>query len=182
MTDSPIDRQTPTRQSSPNPTLKAPETRETTMMTVWPSLALYPSGRWLGKLYDIRWPDWYVLRLGHLLALLSIPWALVLYAIRVAPRTGVRYTVTNRRITIRRGLQAVESAAVALDAFDTIDIVIQPGQAWFQAGDLVFSREGREVFRLAAVSRPEAFRQVCLKARDARLAVDRVCQPSAAAG
>jgi hypothetical protein len=150
--------------------------REATVMTVWPSIALYPSGRWLGRMYDLRWPDWHIVRLGHLAALLSIPWALVLYLLRVAPRTGIRYTLTNRRISIRRGLQAVESAAIALSDFDTIDIVVEPGQAWFQAGDLAFCQEGREVFRLAAVPRPEAFRQVCLKTRVARVAVDRACQ------
>ncbi|MCU0961243.1 MAG: PH domain-containing protein [Pirellulaceae bacterium] len=151
-------------------------------MTVWPSIAVYPSGQWLGRMYDLRWPGGHVVRLGHLVALLSIPWALVLYLLRVAPRTGIRYTVTNRRILIQRGLPAIASSAIALGDFDAIDLVVESGQAWFPAGDLVFRQQGREVFRLRAVSRPESFRQVCLKTREARVAVDRVCPTSAAAG
>ena len=46
---------------------------------------------------------------------------------------------------------------------DRIDIVVQPGQEWFKAGDLVFYMGNVETFRLDGVSRPEAFRQTCLK-------------------
>jgi hypothetical protein len=57
-----------------------------------------------------------------------------------------------------------EVKSVSLDRFDAIDIVVQPGQAWFKAGDLVFRLGPIETFRLAAVPRPETFRQTCLKA------------------
>lgn len=151
------------------------------MMTVWPSVALYPSGQWLGRLFALDWPGWHVLRLGNLLALLAIPWAIVLYVRRVAPYAAVRYTLTNRRVLVRRGLQAVTQRALSLDDFDAIDVVVEPGQAWFTAGDLVFRQAGQEVFRLTAVSYPEAFRRVCLKAHEARLTVNRVWQTAAAA-
>ena len=59
---------------------------EATITTVWPSIAAYPSGQLLGRLYSIRWPDIYIFRLGNLLALLSIPYALC--PVLLSNRTG----------------------------------------------------------------------------------------------
>ena len=72
--------------------------------------------------------------------------------------------------------EAIKS--VALDRFNAIDIVVQPGQAWFKAGDLVFRQDQVETFRIWAVPRPETFRQTCLKARHSYVGV----QQAAAAG
>jgi hypothetical protein len=139
------------------------ELRETTVMTVWPSVAMYPLGKALGTLYAIRWPDVYFFRVGNLIALLSIPVALVLFFMRIAPGIGVRYRLTNRRIIVERGLTSVQDKAVDLDRFDSIAVDVQPGQAWYHAGDLVFKLGKVETFRLEGVSRPEAFRETCLK-------------------
>ena len=79
---------------------------------------------------------------GTLLALLSIPHALFLYFCRIAPSIGIRYLVSNRRIVVQRGLQATEARSIALNAFDEIQIDVRPGQAWYQAGDLVFRQCG----------------------------------------
>ena len=105
-----------------------PELGEVTVMTVWPSIAAYPSGRFLGSLYSIRWPDVYIFRLGNLLALLSIPHALALYFYRVLPFVGMRYTLTNRRVVVRRGLSAKDDNSIGLDRFDSIEIVRRVGQ------------------------------------------------------
>jgi hypothetical protein len=147
------------------------EVAETLIMTVWPSIAAYSSGQFLGRLFAVRWPNIYLFRLGNLLALLSIPVALWLYFCRIAPVTGVRYAVTNRRVVVQRGLRAVEARSIALNAFDEIQIDVRPGQSWFQAGDLVFRHSGKEAFRLPGVSRPESWQQVCWKARGAFLGV-----------
>ncbi len=141
------------------------EFRETTVMTVWPSVAMYPIGRALGTLFAIRWPDVYFFRLGNLIALLSIPIALALYFMRIAPFIGTRYRLTNRRIIVERGLTGVLDKAVDLDRFDTINIEVQPGQAWYYAGDLIFKLGKVETFRLEGVSRPEAFRSTCMKSQ-----------------
>ncbi len=160
---------------------RPPVERETAIMAVWPSIARYASGRWLGRMYTLGRPGWQVVRLGHLIALLSIPWAILLYLRRIAPYSGIRYQLTNRRMLVRRGLGAVEERALALADFDAIDVDVRPGQAWFSAGDLVFRQQEREVFRLQAVSYPESFRRVCLKAREARVTVDRARQTLVAA-
>ena len=148
-----------------------PEIRETTVMTVWPSVAKYSLGRTLGSLYAITWPGVYIFRIGHLIALATIPVALVLYFMRVAPFIGIRYRLTNRRIIVERGLSGVPDKAVDLDRFDTITIDVQPGQAWYHAGDLVFRLGNVETFRLEGVSRPAAFRETCLKSHLAHSSV-----------
>jgi len=147
------------------------ETRETTIMTVWPSNSLFGIGRLLGDLYAIRFPDIYFFRLGNLIALMSIPIALPLYFLKVLPaipmlgfQGGWRYRLTNRRVLVERGLTWAIEKHVDLDRFDSIDIDIKPGQAWYTSGDLIFKLGNTETFRLEAVSYPEPFRSTCLKA------------------
>lgn len=147
---------------------------ETTIMIIWPSIALFPSGQWLGRLFMIKWPDIYIFRVGNLLALLSIPHAMFLYFCRIAPKIGIRYRLTNRHLIVERGLAAQPERSIALTDFDEIKIQVQAGQEWFHAGDLVFLREGSEVFRLGGVSRPEPFRQTCLKVHQAYRSVAHV--------
>jgi hypothetical protein len=145
--------------------------QETTIMTIWPSNAMYWLGRQLGTLYSLRFPDIYFLRIGNLIALLSIPVALVLFFMRVAPYVGQRYTLTNRRVVVYKGLLIEEERSVALDRFDKVEILVLPGQAWYDAGDLVFRLGATETFRLSGVSRPEAFRSQCMKAHMAYVGV-----------
>ncbi len=154
----------------------AAESAEVTVMTVWPSIAAFSSGRSLGRWYGLRWPDIYIFRLGNLLALLSGPFAALLCFWRVMPRVGRCYTLTNRRVMIQKGWPPVEHSSVGLDSFDSIEIDILPGQDWFAAGDLSFRNRGVEVLRLAGVSRPEAFRQSCLKSRLAYVGVKEALQ------
>ena len=163
-----------------------PESKETVVMTVFPSIASMGIGRFLGRLYMIKW-GWGVATVGHLIALLSIPLAAFLVVgrflhgfltdIRVAgigrffllfiPASLIirRYTLTNRRVIVQRGLRAVDESWVELDRFDTIEVEVLPGQEWYPAGNLVFRRGPVETFRLDGVSRPETFRQTCIKAR-----------------
>lgn len=234
------------------------EVSEVTTMVVWPSIAAYPTGPFLGRLYSKQWGI-YVVTLGNLLALASIPHALALYFYRLLPSFfgssvhGTRYKLTNRRVLELRsevklgqgtrlarvgggltalivslvGLAAVkasfgwplwptrgvdwavtlvagmgivlglipliaealgkpipvpcfayevETKSVRLDRFETIQIVQRPGQEWFDAGDLLFLQNGIETFRLAGVSRPETFRQTCLKSQLAFVGVKRALE------
>jgi len=148
---------------------------EVTVMTVWPSvasmrLAGFPIGKMLGQLYSLE-AGFYIFTLGNLFCLLSIPIALVLYFKRIGPFVAKRYRVTNKRLIVERGLTAQEDKAVDFDKFDAIEIEIEPGYVWFDAGDLVFRQSGVERFRLEGVSRPEAFRQICWKSRQAYVGV-----------
>ena len=84
---------------------------------------------------------------------------------RILPLDAYRYTLTNRRVVIQRGLMPVDEIWIELDRFDTIDIEVLPGQEWYHAGNLLFRRGQIETIRLTGVPRPETFRQTCLKAR-----------------
>jgi len=166
------------------------ELQEATVMVVWPSIAAYPSGRFLGRLYDIQ-VGFYVLTVGNLIALASIPHALFLYFFRLM--TGKSYRLTNRRV-IELGTSfqirfhskfpfifpnitiGSEVKSVELDRFDSITVVRLPGQQWFEAGDLIFKLGNIETFRLEGVSRPESFRQTCLKSHLAFVGVKQAQQ------
>ncbi len=153
---------------------------DTTVMTVWPSVSRYALGRFLGKLYAIQLGT-YIFRVGNLIALLTAPLGAMLYVLRLAPVVGVRYRLTNRRLIVERGLRGVEERFVDLDRFDTIEIDVRPGQAWYHAGDLIFRMGNVETFRLEAVSRPQAFRQVCLKSCQAYTGVNQALRAVAGA-
>lgn len=141
--------------------------------TCWPTIAAHPLGRLVGRLaaipLGIR-----PLTLGNLLALATIPVSLAVFAWQLMPYVCRRYTLTDRRIVIRKGLSGAPGPAIGLDEFDTIDVEVLPGQAWFHAGELVFRRGPDGVFRLSGVSRPEIFRRMCLTVRAARIAVQNV--------
>jgi hypothetical protein len=164
---------------------------EVTVMTVWPSLSALGFGRLWGRLFAIDWGFRLFgvpITLGRLIALASIPVMVPFYFLMRLPRfpgviIGIRnpfcwqYRLTNRRVVMEnpfgrdtRPLQRSspiapdEIKSVSLDRFDAIDVVVQPGQAWFKAGDLVFRLGTTETFRIAGVPRPETFRQTCLKA------------------
>ena len=70
--------------------------------------------------------------------------------------------LTNRRVVVRTGLIPIDERWVGLDRFDTIEIIVRPGQQWYRAGDLVFKLGPIETFHLEGVVRPETFRHTCL--------------------
>jgi hypothetical protein len=152
--------------------------KEVTVMTVWPSLSATGFGRFWGRLYSI--PIGFRLfgvpvTLGRLFALASIPFMIALYFLMRLPRfpgviLGIKnpwcwqYRLTNRRVVMENPFGG-ELKSVSLDRFDAIDVVVQPGQAWFKAGDLAFRQGPVETFRIWGVPRPETFRHTCLKAQ-----------------
>ena len=155
-------------------------------MTVWPSLSATGFGRFWGRLFALEFGFRLFgvpVTLGRFTALASIPFMLALYFLMRLPRfpfilIGIKnpfcwqYRLTNRRLVVENPF-GDELKSVALDRFDAIDTVVEPGQAWFKAGDLVFRQGPVETFRIWAVPRPETFRQTCLKARMSFVGVQR---------
>ena len=156
------------------------ELEEVTVMTVRPSICVYALGRCLGQAFSIQ-AGIYIFTVGNFLALASIPIALPLYFLRLLPWFGIRYTLTNRRVIVQRGLMGEDHRSVDLDRFDAIDVVVRPGQHWYHAGDLVFRLGETETFRLDAVSRPETFRHTCLHSHRAHSGVKKALQREQAA-
>ena len=161
--------------------LAPPQLAEVPSMTVWPTIGSTRIGRLVGQLCGIGW-GWGFFTLGKLLAIVTIPLSLAVFAWLLVPGAARRYRLTNRRIVVQHGLSGKEVRAIGLDEFDAIEEEVLPGQAWLYCGDLRFLQGGHEVFRLASVSRPAVFRQICLKARTALLSVREVTRQQQAKG
>lgn len=158
-----------------------PSSAEATIMTVWPSVASTGIGQALGRVYRIR-EGFGPISVGRLVLLATIPLGLMLYLTMRLPWAIRRYRLTNRRVMIERGVNPRVEQYVDLDRFDAIDVVVSPGQEWYAAGDLVFRRGAIETLRLPGVSRPESFRQTCLKTRQAYVGVAAAQQESVGVG
>jgi len=164
--------------TQPIPGVAPSQLKEVTVMTVWPSLSATAFGRFWGRLFGIELgirPFGVPITVGRLTALASIPFMVALYFLMRLPRfpgviVGIKnpfcwqYRLTNRRVIVENPFGGGEMKSVALDRFDSIEVVVEPGQAWYKAGDLVFRLGQTETFRIWAVPRPETFRQTCLKA------------------
>lgn len=148
-----------------------PETSEVTIMTVYPTIAAHPLGQTIGRMCMNRSGFGTFFTLGKLFALLSIPVAMGLFFFDLLPFVGRRYRLTNRRVIVEIALPVKEERSVSLADFDAIDVVVLPGQEWYPAGELIFRKGTLESFRLSGVSRPETFRQTCLKAQRAAVGV-----------
>jgi len=166
---------------------------EVTNMVVWPSLSANPVGRFFGRLYALDYGPRIFgvpVTLGRLIALASAPIMVAIYFLMRLPRfpgvlIGIKnpfcwqYRLTNRRVIMENPF-GTELKSVALDRFDAIDVVVEPGQAWYKAGDLVFRLGPTETFRLWAVPRPETFRHTCLKAQMSYVGVKKARELGAA--
>ena len=157
-----------------------PPLEEAELTTVWPSIAATALGRLVGRLCAVEIGVGRFFTVGKLLAVATIPLSLAAFAWKLMPYVCRRYTLTNRRLVIRRGLQPVDEKSIELDAFDAIDVEVLPGQRWLRAGDVVFRRGRDEVFRLRGVLRPEPFRRTCLTARFAQASARDVLRRQAA--
>jgi hypothetical protein len=179
--------------NSPIPGVAPAQLKEVTVMAVWPSLSATGFGRFWGRLFalDVGFRLFGVpITLGRLIALASIPVMVPLYFLMRLPRFPLvligwrnpwcwQYRLTNRRL-VMENLFGGEIKSVALDRFDAIDVVVEPGQAWFKAGDLVFRQGQVETFRIWGVPRPETFRQTCLKAQQSFVGVQQARAAGAA--
>jgi len=130
---------------------------------VWPTIGATQCGCFVGRLCAVRQGLGTFFTLGKLFAIGTIPVSLGVFAWQLMPGVIRRYCLTNRRILVQKGLSRVEERSIALDEFDRIEIQVLPGQEWLRTGEMLFLRDGREVFRLSGVPRPETFREVCLK-------------------
>lgn len=145
---------------------------ESTIETVYPSIAASGIGRAIGRAMDsiplrIGGVPLSYLLCGPLLA----PFALFGYAL--FKLTDRRYQLTNRSLKVLTALGDGLKAQVALGEIDNIAIDVQPGQQFYYAGDLVLLKtNGDRLLTLPGVPRPARFRQVIFDARDARLLSD----------
>jgi hypothetical protein len=146
----------------------APEAGEAMIRELFPSVARRPAVAGLGKRLNeiggkvartvILFP------LGLLIA--AAGWLAMgpFYFLKVAPFFARRYTLTNRRLMIRRGLKPKPSQEVALADIDDIRVVNDANSDFFMAGNLEVISKGKVVLTLPGVPGPEAFRHAILNA------------------
>jgi hypothetical protein len=156
-----------------------PELAEVTIMTVWPSIAATTLGRLLGRLYVNRSGFGHILTVGKLWMALTIPVAMGLFFWMLTPWNCRRYRLTNRRVIVQNRPRPVDERWIGLDEFDSIDVLVLPGQEWYPAGELIFRKGQLETFRLSGVSRPETFKHTCLKAQRSYVGVRQVLERQA---
>ena len=132
-----------------------PQLGEAVIREVWPSVTIIPTVASLGR------------KLIRSIFLAPLGWLLLLpvYFLKVLPFIARRYTLTNRRLMVRRGIKAVPSAEVALGYIDDVRLVDSTIDTFFRSATLEIISNGKVALTLPAVSDPEGFRRAILDAR-----------------
>jgi hypothetical protein len=98
--------------------------------------------------------------------LAPLGWLLLapLFAKKIAPFICRRYTLTNQRLMIQRGLKPRPVDAVPLAEID--DVRLEPGSydPFYRSGNLEVLSQGKVRLRLPGVPEPEGFRHAVLNA------------------
>jgi hypothetical protein len=80
----------------------------------------------------------------------------------------VKYTLTNRRMMIRKGMKAHATAEIPLDQIGEVRIVPDGNTEFYQTAKLeVLRKDGTVALSMPGVPEPEGFRQAILQARNA---------------
>jgi hypothetical protein len=142
--------------------LVPPETGEAMIRENWPSVAAHPGiaalGIKLSAVASMLARTVILLPIGIVIAFLA--WALMapVFFGKLLPGMARRYTLTNRRLMIRRGLTAKPSQEIALADIDEVRIVKDSNSEFFRAGNLEVISQGQVKLTLKGVPNPEAFR------------------------
>lgn len=88
----------------------------------------------------------------------------LLFGKKLAPIVCKRYTLTNRRLMVRRGWKPTPLHEVALADIDDVRLAPDSYDAFYRSGDLQVLSGGKEVLKLTGVPEPESFRQAILNA------------------
>jgi hypothetical protein len=120
----------------------------------WPSVARFGAVAGLGR------------QLTRTILLAPLAWLLMgpFYFAKVLPIVGRRYTLTNRRLMIRKGWSARPVKEVPLDQIDDIQIQYDSNSDFFRAGTLEVVFGGKVVLSMPGTPGAEAFRLAILNA------------------
>lgn len=131
-----------------------PELGEAKIRESWPSVAASPAIAGLGQ------------ALTRTIILAPLAWMIMalVYFGKVLPLFARRYTLTNRRLMIRRGWKGKVSHEVALADIDEVRVQSDVNSRFFRAGTLEIISKGQVVMILAGVPEPDSFREAILNA------------------
>lgn len=134
--------------------LVPPEVGEALIRQVWPSVAAYPAVAGVGR------------ALTNTIIGAPLGWLMMapFYFLKVLPILGRRYTLTNRRLMVRRGIQAKPGDQVALSDIEDVHIARDANSDFYRAADLEIKSCGKTALVLKGVPEPESFRHSILQA------------------
>lgn len=105
-------------------------------------------------------------KMQRTIVLAPLAWLLLapLYFKKVLPFLAKRYTLTNRRLMVQRGLKPKPSQELALSEIDDVRLVEGSLNRFYRAGTLEVLAKGQVAMTLRGVSEPESFRHGILNA------------------
>jgi hypothetical protein len=135
--------------------LTPPQVAEAMIREVWPSVRSVSAG--IASLSA---------RLMRSVVLAPLGWMLnsLLFFRKFAPFLCQRYTLTNRRLMVRRGWKPVPVQELPLTDIDDVRLLADSYDPFYRSGDLYVLSGGKEAMKLSAVPEPESFRQAILNA------------------
>ncbi|HEV3203050.1 MAG TPA: PH domain-containing protein [Gemmataceae bacterium] len=135
----------------------SPQLGEAVIREVFPSIAMRPVVAGLGR------------RLTRTIIGAPLAWLVMalFYFLKVAPFLAFRYTLTNRRLMVRRGLKPSPTFEVPLTEIDDVRVQRDANSDFFRAANLEIISEGKILITLKGVPEPESFRHSILDATKA---------------
>jgi len=132
--------------------LTPPQWAEGMVREVWPSVAAHPGPAALGR--------WLIQSVG----LAPLGWLLLapFYFLKIMPFLSTRYTLTNRRLMIQRGLKPRPVQEVALADIDDVRITADSHSVFYKSGTLEVLSKDRVVLTLPGVPESDSFRHTIL--------------------
>lgn len=134
-----------------------PEAGEAKIREAWPSVASVPAVATLGQ------------TLTRTIILAPLAWLLMsaVYFGKLLPFAAARYTLTNRRVMIRRGWKGTPTHEIPLARIDDVRVANDAQSDFFRAGNIEILEAGKVVLTLPGTPEAEAFRIAILNARNA---------------
>lgn len=137
----------------------------------YPSIAATGIGRFLGNILELIPVKIWGVKISYALFGLAVApiAALVYLAMKVI---GERYALSNRAVSIWGSLGNTMQKSVKLTDIADVIISIQPGQEFYDAGDIyLVNAKGDPLMLLSGVPYPEIFKVTILETRDAEVLV-----------
>ena len=135
--------------------LTPPQRAEAIIREVRPSVTAHPALSGLAR------------TLIRTVILAPLGWLLLapLFPLKFAPFLCKRYTLTNRRLMIRRGLARLQPVQeIALNEIDDIRLDAASRDDFYRSATLEILSQGKTALRLPGVPNPESFRHAVLNA------------------
>lgn len=139
----------------------SPPQVEAIIRDVWPSVITSPGAALLaGKLQRTI----ILAPLGWLLLLPTFTFRLLGFLPGMS-RMTTRYRLTNKRLSVCKGMKPVPDTEVPLDQIQDVRLVVDTYDNFYRAGTLeVFDPTGKVILTLPGVREPESFRHSVLQA------------------